>query len=397
MSGPRGGPPAGSLTGPSAGPLAGTRIVTMGGLGPAPFCGMLLADLGADVVRVDRVAEVDGPPPIDGLLRRSQRSIAVDVKDPDGRAVVHALAVQAEAFVEVFRPGVAERLGIGPGDLLARNPRLVYARATGWGQDGPYAAAAGHDINYLALSGALHAIGPAEAPVPPLNLVGDYGGGGMLLAVGLLSGILEARGSGEGQVLDVAMVDAAATLTTVFHGLLAEGRWQDRRHANVLDGAAHYYRAYETADGRHMAVGAMEPPFYADLCGRLGVSVPQEDTPEAWDAHGETMAARFRERTRAEWEADLVGPQSCATPVLSLAEAPHHPHARARGSFVEAGGVRQPAPAPRFSRTAPAPPSPPAMPGDHTLGVLADLGIAGEAARALCERGAVRQAERGSA
>jgi alpha-methylacyl-CoA racemase len=373
------------------GPLAGIRIVMMGGFGPAAFCGMLLGDLGADVVRVDRVGEVDQARPIDAVLRRSQRSIALDTKDPAGREVVHSLVEAAEGFVEVFRPGVAERMGVGPDDLLTVNPRLVYARMTGWGQDGPLAQMAGHDINYLALSGALGAIGPADTPVPPLNLLGDYGGGGMLLAVGLLSGIIEARRSGAGQVIDVAMFDAAATLMTVFYGMLADGRWDDRRQANVVDGAAHYYRTYETADGRHFAVGALEPHFYAELCARLGVTVPQEETVEAWAAHGETMAARFRTRTRAEWEAELVTPQSCATPVLNLTEAPHHPHAEARGTFVNSGGVVQPAPVPRFSRTALAPPAAPALPGDDTIGVLAELGIVGEAAEELCTAGAARQ------
>ncbi len=370
------------------GPLAGTRIVMMGGLGPAPFCGMLLGGLGADVVRVDRVTEVDQPPPIDTLMRRSQRSIAVDMKHPRGREIVYALAAGADAFVDVYRPGAAERLGIGPADLLDRTPGLVYARMTGWGQDGPYAQMAGHDINYLALAGALHAVGPEEMPVPPLNLVGDYGGGGMLLAVGLLSGIIEARRSGVGQVVDVAMFDGAAALMTVFYGLFAEGRWEDRRHANVLDGAAHYYRTYPTADGKHFAVGAMEPQFYAELCERLGVTVPQEDTPEAWTAHGDTMASRFREKTRAEWEAELVTAQSCASPVLGLAEAPNHPHSRARGTFVTVDGVVQPAPAPRFSRTAASAPSPPALPGDHTLALLDELDL--ERAE-LVQAGVVRQ------
>ena len=375
-----------------SGPLVGTRIVMMGGLGPAPFCGMLLGDLGAEVVRVDRVNEVDESRPIDALLRRSQRSIALDMKSPAARDIVYALTERADAFVEVFRPGVAERIGVGPGDLLTRNPRLVYARMTGWGQDGAYAQMAGHDINFIALSGALHAVGSAQTPVPPLNLLGDYGGGGMLLAVGLLSGIIEARQSGAGQVIDVAMFDAAATLMTVFYGLLAEGRWEDQRQANVLDGAAHYYRTYETADGKHFAVGAMEPQFYQELCARLGVTVPQDATRDAWAAHGETMAARFREKTRDEWEAELVTPHSCATPVLSLAEAPHHPHGAARGTFIEAGGVMQPAPAPRFSRTSPQITSAPALPGDDTLDVLAELGIVGDAARELCDAGAARQA-----
>jgi len=373
------------------GPLTGIRVVMMAGLGPAPFCGTLLGDLGADVVRVDRVADVDGPSPIDTLMRRSQRSIAVDMKHPEGRALVYALTAGADAFVDVYRPGAAERLGIGPDELLARNPRLVYARMTGWGQDGPYAQMAGHDINYLALSGALHAIGPPETPVPPLNLLGDYGGGGMLLAVGLLGGIIESRQSGIGQVVDVAMFDGAAMLMTVFYGLFAQGRWEDRRGANVIDGAAHYYRAYETADGRHFAVGAMEPQFYEELCARLGVSVPQEDTPEAWAQHGDVMAARFREKTRAQWEEELVAPQSCASPVLGLSEAPDHPHSRARGTFIDVDGVIQPAPAPRFSRTAPPVPAPPSLPGDHTLAVLAELDADADA---LVEAGVVRQSTR---
>jgi alpha-methylacyl-CoA racemase len=371
-----------------SGPLAGIRIVMMGGLGPGPFCGLLLGDLGADVVRVDRVTEVDQPPPIDTVMRRSQRSIAVDMKHEDGRAVVYSLIANADAFVDVYRPGAAERLGIGPDDLLERNPRLVYARMTGWGQDGPNAQLAGHDINYLALAGALHAVGVPDTPVPPLNLVGDYGGGGMLLAVGLLGGIIESRQSGRGQVVDVAMFDGAALLMTAFYGLFAEGRWEDRRTANVIDGAAHYYRAYETADGKHFAVGAMEAQFYAELCDRLGVSVPQDDTVEAWTAHGETMAARFREKTRDEWEAEVVTPQSCASPVLGLAEAPHHPHSRARETFVTVDGVVQPAPAPRFSRTPAAAPQGPSLPGDHTDAVLAELGL--DAAE-LSKNGVVRQ------
>jgi len=374
-----------------SGPLGGIRIVMMGGLGPGPFCGMLLADLGADVVRVDRVADVDGPPAIDRVLRRGQRSVAIDVRDERGRGLVHTLVANADAFVDVYRPGVAERLGIGPEDLLAANPRVVYARMTGYGQDGPYAAMAGHDINYLALSGALHAIGTEDTPVPPLNLVGDYGGGGMLLALGLLSGILEARQSGSGQVLDVAMIDGAATLMAVFYGLFAEGRWADRRHANQLDGAAHYYRAYETADGKHFAVGSMEPQFYAELCARLGVDVPQDNDAESWTAHGATMAARFREKTRDEWEAVLVTAQSCAAPVLGLAEAPHHPHHQARRSFLDLDGALQPAPAPRFSRTVPSIPGPPALPGDHTLAVLAELGLDDDAVRNLVAADVVRQ------
>jgi alpha-methylacyl-CoA racemase len=375
-----------------SGPLHGVRIVTMGGLGPGPFCGMLLGDLGADVVRVDIPRAVDGPLPIDYTVRRSQRSIALDVKDAAGRAILLKLVENADAFVEVFRPGVAERLGIGPDDLHERNPRLVYARMTGYGQDGPYAERAGHDINYIALAGALHGIGTASAPVPPLNLVGDYGGGGMLLAVGLLSAILEARASQEGQVVDVAMVDGAATLMTPYYGMVAAGTWRDQRYDNVLDGAAHYYGVYPTADERHVAVGAMEPQFYAELCQLLGVDIPQDaNDPTAWDAHRAVLAARFREKSRTEWEELLSSPGCCATPVLSLAEAPRHPHNVSRGTFVEIDGVVQPAPAPRFSRTSPPTPTGPSLPGDHTRDVLRGLGMDDKAIAELLASGVARQ------
>ena len=377
------------------GPLRGVRIVMMGGLGPAPFCGMLLGDLGADVVRVDPVAGVDGPLPIDYTVRRGQRSLAADVKDPRGRDLVHDLAAGADAFVDVYRPGVAERLGIGPDALLGRNPRLVYARMTGYGQDGPLSGHAGHDINYIALAGALHGVGTAESPVPPLNLVGDYGGGGMLLAVGLLSAILEARESGEGQVLDVAMVDGVATLLAPYFGMVPAGTWRDRRQDNLLDGAAHFYGVYPTADGRHVAVGAMEPKFYAELCERLGVGVPHDDdAPSTWSAHRAALAARFAEKTRDEWERILDSPGCCATPVLSLSEAPHHPHLVARGTFVDVDGVTQPAPAPRFSRTPPAAPGAPSLPGDHTRALLRELGLEPEAVTALVDAGVVAQSNR---
>ena len=379
-----------------SGPLRGVRIVTMGGLGPGPFCGMLLGDLGADVVRIDMPRAVDGPLPIDYTVRRSQRSIALDVKDARGRAVLMQLVEDADAFVEVFRPGVAERLGIGPDDLIERNPRLVYARMTGYGQDGPYADRAGHDINYIALAGALHGIGTADAPVPPLNLVGDYGGGGMLLAVGLLSAILEARASGRGQVVDVAMVDGAAALMAPYYGMVAAGTWRDQRHDNVLDGAAHYYGVYETADGGHFAVGAMEPQFYAELCQRLGVDVPQDDgDPTAWAGHRAVLAARFREKSRADWERQLDTPGCCATPVLSLAEAPRHPHNVARGTFVEIDGVMQPAPVPRFSRTSAETPTGSALPGDHTCDVLAGIGLGDETITELLASGTARQSGSG--
>lgn len=374
------------------GPLRGVRIVMMGGLGPAPFCGMLLGDLGAEVIRIDALAGVDGPLPVDHTVRRSQRSLAADVKDPRGRDLVHRLAADADAFVDVYRPGVAERLGIGPEALRERNPRLVYARMTGYGQDGPLAGHAGHDINYLALTGALHAIGTAESPIPPLNLVGDYGGGGMLLAVGLLSAILEARESGAGQVLDVAMIDGVAALLAPYFGMLPAGAWRDRRHDNLLDGAAHFYGAYATADGGHIAVGAMEPKFYAELCDRLGVAVPHDDgDPTAWADHRATLAARFAEKSRAEWEDVLDTPGCCATPVLSLTEAPRHPHNVARQTFVELDGITQPAPAPRFSRTRPATPGSPSLPGDHTRAVLRELGMDATAITALEDAGVVAQ------
>ncbi|WAC90093.1 CaiB/BaiF CoA transferase family protein [Mycobacterium sp. Aquia_213] len=375
-----------------SGPLRGVRIVMMGGLGPAPFCGMLLGDLGADVVRVDTLAGVDGPLPVDYTVRRSQRSVAVDVKDPRGRDLVHRLVADADAFVDVYRPGVAERLGIGPDALRTHNPRLVYARMTGYGQDGPLAGHAGHDINYLALAGALHGIGTAETPIPPLNLVADYGGGGMLLAVGLLSAILEARESGEGQVLDVAMVDGVATLLAPYFGMVPAGTWRDRRQDNLLDGAAHFYGAYATADGQHIAVGAMEPKFYTELCDRLGVDVPHDDDePDTWAAHRAALAARFAEKSRGEWEQLLDSPGCCATPVLSLSEAPRHPHLVTRETFLAVDGITQPAPAPRFSRTRPDAPSSPSLPGDHTHALLREMGFDERAVTELVHAGIVGQ------
>jgi len=357
---------------------------------------MLLGDLGADVVRVDPVAGVGAGLPIDYTVRRSQRSLAADVKDPRGKDLVHRLAADADAFVDVYRPGVAERLGIGPDALRERNPRLVYARMTGYGQDGPLAGHAGHDINYIALTGALHGIGTAETPVLPLNLVADYGGGGMLLAVGLLSAILEARQSGEGQVLDVAMIDGVATLLAPYFGMVPAGTWRDRRHDNLLDGAAHFYGVYATADERHVAVGAMEPKFYAELCDRLGVIVPHDDdTPATWAAHRAVLAARFAEKTRDEWEQLLNSPGCCATPVLSLTEAPRHPHLAARDMFIDVDGITQPAPAPRFSRTRPAAPSSPALPGDHTHTLLREMGLDSDAVAELVDAGVVAQSKRG--
>jgi alpha-methylacyl-CoA racemase len=339
------------------GPLQGLRVIELAGIGPGPFCAMLLADLGAEVLAVDRPG---GPPP-PGLFARGRRRLAVDLKHPEGPGVVLDLAAAADALVEGFRPGVAERLGIGPEACLARNPRLVYGRVTGWGQEGPLAGSAGHDIDYIALAGALHPVGPADGPpVPPLNLLGDFGGGGMLLALGVVAALLEAGRSGHGQVVDAAMVDGAALLTTELHELLAAGLWNDRRGANLLDGAAPFYGVYETSDGRHLAVGALEPRFYAELLERVGLGddLPDQYDQTAWPALRDRLAAVFRTRTRDDWCQLLEGTDACVAPVLSLLEAPAHPHHQARHTFIEVAGVTQPAPAPRFSRTPCAHPDP---------------------------------------
>jgi alpha-methylacyl-CoA racemase len=373
------------------GPLEGVRVVEVAGIGPGPFCAMLLADMGAEVLRVERPAagRQDWP----ALFGRGRRSVAVDLKHPEGAGMVLDLAASADALVEGFRPGVAERLGIGPGACLARNPRLVYGRVTGWGQEGPLAQAAGHDIDYIALAGALHPIGPAGgAPVPPLNLVGDFGGGGMLLALGVVAALLEAGRSGRGQVVDAAMVDGAALLTTELHELRAAGLWSDRRGANLLDGGAPFYDVYETADGGHLAVGALEPGFYAallELVGLDGADLPAQRDRDGWPALRERLAALFRTRTRDEWCRLLEGTDACVAPVLSPTEAPAHPHNRARGTFVDVGGVVQPAPAPRFSRTPCARPEPPVGPGEHTDGNLAAWGIDPDEVARLRAAGAV--------
>lgn len=363
------------------GPLAGVRVVELAGIGPGPFAAMMLADLGAEVLRVDRPTGPGltfGAPHLD-VLNRGRRNVAVDLKDPRGREVVLRLVERADVLVEGFRPGVTERLGLGPEDCWARNPRLVYGRMTGWGQDGPLAPTAGHDIGYVALTGALHAVGRAGGPPQvPVNLVGDFGGGAMYLVVGVLAALLEARGSGRGQVVDAAIVDGAAGLTAMLHGLLAAGAWQDRRGVNLLDSGAPFYDVYETADGRWMAVGALEPQFYAALLAvlDLGDDVPDRDDPRQWPALRERFAARFGERTQAEWTELFEGTDACVAPVLSLTEAPAHPHLAARGSFVEHAGVVQPAPAPRFSRTPGALGEPPARPGQHSREALSDWGVA---------------------
>ncbi|MGE3620792.1 MAG: CaiB/BaiF CoA transferase family protein [Acidimicrobiia bacterium] len=379
-----------------AGPLEGVRVVEFAGIGPGPFCAMMLADMGADVVRVDRAQAVAGGdpaiPPLD-VLNRGRRSIGLDLKDPDAVEVALALVAGADALVEGFRPGVMERLGLGPEACLARNPALVYGRMTGWGQDGPLAAAAGHDINYISVAGALEPIGRrGEAPVPPLNLVGDFGGGGMLLAYGLVCGVLQARATGRGQVVDAAMVDGAAVLMTMFHALRAMGSWGPERGTNLLDTGAHFYDVYETRDGRYVSVGSIEPQFYALLLEALGLEdddLPHQRDRAAWPGLKERVAAVFRTRTRDEWTELLEGTDVCFAPVLSMDEAPAHPHNVERGTFAERHGVVQPSPAPRFSATPPALDRPPAHPGQHTDEILHDAGFEATRIAELRASGAV--------
>lgn len=373
-----------------SGPLSGVRVIEVAGIGPGPFAGMMLADAGAEVIRVDRPGAPAQDPRTD-ILARSRRSIVLNLQNPHGVEVLLRLVESADVLFEGFRPGVAERLGFGPAVCLARNPRLVYGRMTGWGQDGPLAPRAGHDINYIALTGALHAIGPADQPPPPpLNVVGDFGGGGMLLAFGIVCALLAARESGEGQVVDAAMVDGVAAQIAMHRGMLAAGRWQDEREANLLDGAAPFYRCYRCADGRYLAVGAIEPKFYAELLDKLGIDEPpstQHDTSR-WPALRRTMAEVIATRTRDEWMAVFEGSDACVAPVLSLGEAPHHPHNRARGAYLELDGVVHPVPAPRFSATPAAPPRPAATPGADTDAILAELGYSPDEVASLRESGA---------
>lgn len=378
-----------------AGPLQGIKVVELAGLGAAPFSGMVLADLGAEVVRVDRVDQLVGDHTRStrhDLHNRGKLSIGVDLKQTGGVEVVLRLVDRADVLIEGFRPGVAERLGIGPDVCLERNPRLVYGRMTGWGQDGPLAGRAGHDIDYIAVSGALHGIGPQRTPLPPLNLVGDFGGGGMLLAVGVLAAVLSAGGTGVGQVVDAAMVDGSALLTTSLHGLIAEGMWTAERQANLLDGGAPFYSVYETSDGGHIAVGALEPQFYSALLEALGI--PEESLPERgdraeWPRIREILAARFLEDTRDGWAERLTDLDACVVPVLSALEAPFHPHNRDRGVFVEVDGVTQPAPAPRFSATPAGSPPGPSFPGRDTDRVLDSLGFSRGEVSKLRKVGAV--------
>jgi alpha-methylacyl-CoA racemase len=377
-----------------AGPLRGLTVVELAGLAPGPFACTILADLGADVIRVDRAtpgADVLGFP-VDPLMR-GRRTIGVNTKTPEGVELVLKLVETADVLVEGFRPGVAERMGLGPEEVLARNPRVVYGRMTGWGQDGPMAPVAGHDINYIAIAGALEPIGRAgERPVPPLNLVGDFGGGGLLLAMGVLAALYERTSSGKGQVVDASMTDGAALLTASLHGLRASGMWAGERGDNLLDGGAPFYDTYETADGKYVAVGAIEMRFWADLVKVLGLAaddLPVHVDKSEWPRLRKVLTEAIGKYTRDELVARAEGTDACLTPVLSPWEAAEHPHNAARGTFVDIGGVVQPAPAPRFGRTPPETPEPPHEKGADTAEVLSEYGLDGPEIERLKEAGVV--------
>jgi len=379
------------------GPLHGLRVVELASIGPGPMCAMLLADLGADVIRIDRLEPSGLGVPMNARFdvnARSRRSAALDLKSPAGRDAVLRIVEHADVLIEGFRPGVAERLGLGPADCQARNQRLVYGRMTGFGQTGPLAQAAGHDLNYIALTGALDAIGPAGgAPVPPLNLVGDYGGGALYLAFGLMAALFERQSSGRGQVVDAAMVDGAASLMSMFHGMLAAGGWPGRRGENLLDGGAPFYGVYETADGKHVSIGSLEPKFYAEMVKRLGLDerfLRLQGDASQWPSLREAIAAAVRTRTRDEWSALLEGTDVCFAPVLALGEVHQHPHAVARGTYVEVAGVVQPGPAPRFDRSVPDHPRPAPAIGAHTAEVLAECGFVDADIESLRAAGVIR-------
>ncbi|MFI5398537.1 MAG: CaiB/BaiF CoA transferase family protein [Candidatus Binatia bacterium] len=378
------------------GPLEGTKIIEIAGIGPGPFAAMMLADMGAEVLRVERPGGILArywPNPATDLLSRGRRCVCIDLKHPDGVALVLDLVQRADALFEGFRPGVMERLGLGPTICHGRNPQLVYGRMTGWGQDGPLAHAAGHDINYIALAGALDPIGRrGQPPTPPLNLVGDFGGGGLMLAFGMVCALLECKRSGHGQVVDASIVDGAAALMTVFHGVYQAGFLNEERGTNMLDTGAHFYETYETADGKYVSIGSFEPQFYAELVRRLGLAgeeLPDQMDQGSWPRLKERLAKIFKSKTRQEWCEILEGTDVCFAPVLSVAEAPHHPHNQARGTFVEVAGVLQPRPAPRFSRTPSEIQRPPARPGEHTEEALRDWGVSAERITALKNTGAI--------
>lgn len=377
------------------GPLSGIRVVELAGIGPGPFCAMLLADLGAEVIRVDRSSQVDIG--IDNgrkysVLNRSRKSISVDLKNPDGIKTVLKLVENADALIEGFRPGVTERLGLGPDECMERNPALVYGRMTGWGQEGPIAHAAGHDINYIALTGALHAIGGADKPSPPLNIVGDFGGGGVFLAFGLCAALLESKNSGLGQVVDSAMTEGAATLMSSIYGMHASGRWSNKREDNFLDGGSYYYGVYETADNKFISIGSIEAKFHdvlLEITGLTDATTVDRNDQSTWEEKKQRMAQLVRLKTREEWDELMLGSDVCYAPVLDFEEAPKHPHNVARQSFVEIEGVMQPAPAPKFSRTPGRVQMPPPSPGQHTSEILSDWGFNASEIEILKNVGAV--------
>jgi alpha-methylacyl-CoA racemase len=379
------------------GPLAGFRIIEMAGIGPGPFTAMLLADMGAEVIRIDRRESADlgmpGRAPRFEVLNRGRKSLAVDLKSEEGRDIVKRLVSKADALLEGFRPGVMERLGLGPDELLKVNPKLVFGRMTGFGQEGPMAPAAGHDINYIALSGALHAIGrKGDRPVPPLNLVGDFGGGAMFLAFGMVCALLEAQRSGKGQVVDAAMVDGASYLMAIVYGMFAQGTWADERGVNVLDTGAPWYDVYETKDGKWLSVGAIEARFYAELLQRLGLDaakLPKQHDRAGWSELRAVFTETIKSKTRSEWEKIFEGSDACVAPVLSLGEVDQYPHNKVRGTFVVQDGVKQPGPAPRFSRTRCEIGSPPSTRGADSEAVLAAWGFAASEIGDLVARGIV--------
>jgi alpha-methylacyl-CoA racemase len=381
-----------------SGPLSGLRVIELASIGPGPMCAMLLADQGADVIRVDRVEPSGLGVPLDprfDVTGRGRRSIALDLKQPAGRDAVLRLVDTADVLIEGWRPGVAERLGLGPDDCAARNPKLVYGRMTGYGQGGPLAQAAGHDINYIALTGALHAIGPADGkPVPPLNLIGDYGGGALYLAFGLMAALFERQRSGLGQVVDAAMVDGASSLLSIFHGMLAAGRWDaNQRGVNLLDGGAPFYGTYATADGKYVAVGALEPKFFAEFARAIGLDerfVKGQHDTRLWPQMRAAIAARLIARPRDEWAREFEHGDACVAPVLTLREAPSHAHAHARGAFVEVAGVMQAAPAPRFSRSAAGTPRATRPAGSEGEAVLSEAGFSEAEVQALRAAGVLR-------
>ncbi len=380
-----------------AGPLEGIRIVEFTGIGSGPFCGMMLADHGAEVIRIDRAAgsrSGSQPDSTKDVLARGRKSIVLNLKSEKGVALARELCASADGLIEGFRPGVMERLGLGPDELLAKNPKLVYGRMTGWGQTGPYAPSAGHDINFIALAGALAHLGRAGGkPTPPINMIGDFGGGGMMLAFGMAAALLNVARGGQGQVIDAAMTDGTAVLMAMIHGMRNMGAWSEELGTNMLDSGAHFYDTYETSDGKFVSIGSIEPQFYAELRRLAGL----EDDPDfdaqrdraQWPALKDKLAAIFKTKTRAEWDAIMEHTDVCYAPVLTMSEAARHPHNVARETFVEVGGDVQPAPAPRYSHTATTIPGAAPMPGSDTDAILQSLGIAKAEAEALREAGAV--------